>query len=417
MKAFLSRKVAAFCAAALITQIADPTPADAQVRLGPRSLSGSGLAISLTTNGIKFVVPSPAAADAPAPRTGGISISPRTSFAACVTLSNRSNSDIEFTFPSPAAAATHFTFRILNTDDDVIWESDGGVISPTVMTDATLGKRRTWRRTIQVPLKTDATTWLPAGHYTLQAFVSGTPGASANVFFDVVHPPPPPPPPEDNQGIEGVVLQRAPFSLQPVAIAFPPIPVKANYTIEEIVPPNMDRPSHVWNGVTDDQGRFHVVTPPGLFKVTASKVPQPGDPTNPPPVTTIEARVSAGIFTKVTLILPGNGFPPPPPADTGIKGLVLASPGGPVAEQPLANAPVTVDEITDVVVGRPRFHWSGKTDENGQFEVATYPGRYRVTAAQFNSFKATADVTVTEHAFTEVKLIIENPLVRPVAAE
>jgi hypothetical protein len=415
MKAFLSRKVAAFCAAALVTHIANLAPAHGQVRLGPRISSGGGLAISLTTSGIRFVVPSPAADEnAPAPGTGGISINARTSFAACVTLSNRSNSDIKFTFPSPAAAANHFTFRILNADDDVIWESDAGVISPTVMTDATLGKRHTWRRTIQVPLKTNATTWLPAGHYTLQAFVSGTPSASANVFFDVVHPPPPP---EDNQGIDGVVLQRAPFPPLPVAVVFPPIPVKANYTIEEIVPPNMERPSHVWTGVTDDQGRFHVMTPPGLFKVTASKVPEPGDPTTPPPVATAEARVNAGVFTKVTLILPGNGFPPPPPADTGIKGLVLASPGGPIAPEPLANAPVTVDEITDVVVGRPRFHWSGKTDENGQFQVATYPGRYRVTAAQFNSFKATADVTVAEHAFTEVKLIIENPLVGPVAAQ
>jgi len=408
MKAFLPLKVAACCVAAFATQIVNPTSAEAQLGFGPRGYGGGGLAISLTAAGYQFVLPPPSPITATSIGNGGIIIPTRASFAASVLLSNRSNSDINFTFPDPASAATHFTFRVLNADEDVVWQSDGDVISPAVITNATLGKRRTWRRTVQVPLKTDDTTWLAAGRYTLQAFVSGTPSASASVFFEVV---PPPPPPEDNQGIDGVVFERSIFRDFPLSlIPFPPVPVKANYSIEEIVPPNVDRVGFVAHGVTDDQGHFHVMTPPGLFKVIASKVPEAGDPTSPPPTATIETRVNAGAFTKIALYLPATSVPPPPPADTGIKGVVLAPPGGPRAAQPLPDAPVQVDETTDVVVGRPRFHWSGKTDENGQFQVATYPGRYRVTATQLTIFKATTNVTVTEHAFTEVKLIIENTM-------
>jgi hypothetical protein len=226
-----------------------------------------------------------------------------------------------------------------------------------------------------------------------------------------------PPPPEDNQGIEGVVYQQSAYrSFTAVGIPFPPWPVKANYSIEEIVPPNVDRATFVWSGVTDDQGKFHVMTPPGLFKVTASRIPQPGDTTQPPATASIEVRVIAGAFANVALYLPPDGtIYPPPPADTGIKGLVLAPPGGPLAARPLPNAPVTVEEITDVVVGRARLRWTGKTDADGRFQTSTYPGRYRVTATQFDIFKETVEVTVREHAYTDVTLIIENTMVGPVA--
>jgi hypothetical protein len=371
--------------------------------------------ISLTTNGYKYAVPS---ADGAAVPEDGPPIRQRESFPASVLLSNRSNSDITFTFPDANAAAAHFAFRVLNDADEVIWQSDPPSLSPVAELPGILGKRRTWQRTVQVPLKTNDTTWLAPGRYTLEAFVNGKPTPAASTFFEVVlRELPPPPPPEDNQGIEGTVFQRSMFRdpATNAEIPFAPVPVKANYTIEEIVPPNMDRVGLLWNGVTDDQGRFHVMTPPGLFKVTATRAPQPGDPTSPPPSATIEVRVNAGAFTKVAIYLPPINTVPPPPADSGIRGLVLAPPGGPLAAQPLPNAPVTVDEITDVVVGRPRFHWTGKTDANGRFEVATYPGRYRVTAVQLGIFKGTAEVAVKEHAYTDLELIIENTMVGPVA--
>ena len=412
MKAFLPLKVAACCVAALFTHFSTPT-SEAQVRLAPRGYAG-GLVISLTTNGFKFVLPSASTAQPSDLADTLPPIRTRESFAASVMLSNRSNSDITFTFPDANAAATRFVFRVLNSADDVIWESEQPSLIPVAETNAILGKRRTWQRTVQVPLKTNETTWLEPGRYTLEALVNGAPSPGASTVFEVVlqNPPPPPPPPEDNQGIEGVVFQRYGDIAIPEVL---PQPVKANYSIEEIVPPHLDRVGFVWHGVTDDQGKFHVMTPPGVFKVSASRVPLPGDPTSPPTTTTIQVSVNAGAFAKVAIYLPPDRFHPPPPADSGIRGLVLAPPGGPAAPEPLANAPVTVDEITDVVVGRPRFRWTGKTDANGKFQVATYPGRYRITARQFETFTATAEVTVKEHAYTDVQLIIENALVGPVA--
>src|SRR4029078_2253072 len=124
MKAFLPLKVAACCVAAFATQIASPTSAQAQLGFGPRGYGGGGLAISLTAAGYQFVLPPPSPITATSIGNGGIIIPTRASLAASVLLSNRSNADINFTFPDPASAATHFTFRVLNADEDVIWQSD-----------------------------------------------------------------------------------------------------------------------------------------------------------------------------------------------------------------------------------------------------------------------------------------------------
>lgn len=217
-------------------------------------------------------------------------------------------------------------------------------------------------------------------------------------------------------GIEGVVYQRSSLLL-PVE----PWPVKANLIISEIIPPNGEpatRPPFVWNGTTDDKGNFHVATPPGRFRVIATRFPQPGDPTIPSAVTMVEVTVVPGTFTRISIYLVPGPFQPPPPAGTGIRGLVLADVPGPRAPQPLANAPVQVDEIRplNAPASRPALHWAGKTNAEGRFEVSTYAGRYRVTARQLDSTgqefgTVTIEVTVQDGAFNEIVLLITHNFV------
>jgi hypothetical protein len=201
-----------------------------------------------------------------------------------------------------------------------------------------------------------------------------------------------------------------------------PIPAEvpaANVTIS--VSDSSDRPT--WIVQTDSNGRFEVETVAGPVTIAVPALPADESailPSYTLPATnekTVNVTVVQNQLAEVNIHLTTVPLPPPPPTDTGIRGLVLAPPGGPLAAQPLPNAPVTVDEITDVVVGRPRLHWIGTTDTNGRFQTSTYPGRYRVTATQLNVFEETAEVAVSDHAFTEVTLVIENTMVSPVATQ
>ena len=245
---------------------------------------------------------------------------------------------------------------------------------------------------VAVPLKLDGKA-LDEGIYTLVAEIAAVePGKrfGASAIFEVAHPPDP----TRESGINGLVLKANP----PEAANPLPSEVPAAGALVSIVEIRLnaviyDRPVFFWSGRADENGRFKVKTPPGRFKVTAS-LPATTDPNTGTTASgvskTVEVTVEPGKYTEVTIRLP---LPPQPPAESGIKGLVLYGPISPVEvvgepnEAPAVNAPVVIEQI---LAGTPTtilpFRWSGRTNNEGRFQARTPPGRFKVTA-----FLATQD--------------------------
>lgn len=163
-------------------QTAAVEPRFAQLLPPTSEPSLAGLQVSLTTSGYKFFLAEPAAAIAPALRPV------REWFLASALLANRSNTDIGFTFPTPAAAQYKWTFRIFNSDGERLWQSDSDVITPQVLTEANLEKRGRWKRLVQVPLRIDGKLLAP-GLYTLEASLDADKALGATLLFEVATPP------------------------------------------------------------------------------------------------------------------------------------------------------------------------------------------------------------------------------------
>jgi len=410
----------AFASARLAVLAVEP---QLPVALAESSLAG--LQVSLTTSGYKFLLAepeSPGAATATSPKPA------RESFVASALLANRSNTDINFTFPTAAAAQVKWTFRIFDSAGVQRWQSDADLVSPQLLTDAKLDKRGRWKRLIQVPLRIDDKL-LDPGIYTLEASIDADKSLGATALFEVALPPVIPEP-DKSTGIKGTVLLPGEGD-NPAGGAFVNIiEIRTN-----ALP--LRRPLFVWTGQADAAGKFQVVTPGGRFRVTAS----PGisvvpnvlgfvPPSSPLPKS-VEVTVIAGAFSEATIRL---GAVQPPVKDTGIKGLVLYGPISPVAvigepnDKPLAGALVRVEEIRDPALASPRapFVWIGLTNNEGRFEVVTPAGKFKVTATMqpiiqprptagiaieprliFPS-SATAEVTVEQGKFSEVTLHIDS---------
>ena len=145
----------------------------------------AGLQVSLNTSGYKFLLAEPetvATTTVPAPKPL------REWFAASALLTNRSNTDISFTFPTPVAAQVKWTFRIFDSAGVQLWKSDDGVVSAQVLTEETLNKRARWKRLIQVPLRIDGKLLAP-GIYTLEASIESDKSLGATAIFEVALPP------------------------------------------------------------------------------------------------------------------------------------------------------------------------------------------------------------------------------------
>jgi hypothetical protein len=413
--------------------------------------AGGGLNISLTTSGyrfpqipdvIVFAVPdgksTTPAVDGrilpPYPLPG-----PRSSFNACVSLTNRSRQAIPFTFND---AGPRWIFRIVDSEDHEVWKSNSDGASAPVLTDDKLGPGKTWKQTASIPLVIDGT-WLAAGVYTLQAYLNADKAVSATSVFEVVANP------LVNTGIKGLVLKLIPppdGTLGPIT-EIPAAGVQVRVT--EIVDPlvRLARPIFTWVGYTNDEGRFTVNTPPGRFLVSVYERPFWSIPDSvnalriiapPIPVATAEVTVQQGAFSEITLRYKSTT---PPPITQGISGSVWYAAWGPavIVDQPVlatqesplgitqsfqfvksVPAPYTPVSViqTDVPEGATPFSWIGQTDGLGRFQVATPPGRFRVDAgglvmstsitnvASIAPPNASAIVTVAPNTVTTVELLL-----------
>jgi hypothetical protein len=360
-----------------------------------------GLQMSLNTSAYKVTPGGPVFA-----KSGSTKRIAAGGLVASVVLANRSGSDVQFEFPDSAAAARRFDFRVLNAAGEEVWNSAAEVDGEEVT--QSLARRSKWSRTLRVPLTTDGVNF-PAGRYTLEAALAGEPRIGATTIFEIVEAPVPPPPPAGT-GISGVVLwlpsNHVLLDGGVIAPAVLPSPVRAKIRIQEVVPDGAQtlRAPFVWEGETTADGRFQANTPPGRYQVQATKIDggitttaerslTVTDPTliifppMPPRTTaTLSAEVTTGKYTDLTFHLGGGSSYEPPAVDTGIRGKVLAPPQGEQPGVPQAGAVVTVEEIwpeptlNRPIIIRPAFRWTGSTDMNGNFQVNTPPGRFRVTA-------------------------------------
>ncbi len=293
----------------------------------PPGLSAQlGLQVALTTGGSHFDL-----GETSAVLVRGVRypLPQRNSFAASVALANLSRNDLAFTFPDAGSALTHFRFRVYNVSGALIWESESAPAAAPSPVEATLRRKSTWKRTVQIPL-TVAGGWLPSGRYTLEAKLLADTEIGATTVFDVTtHVP------RTDTGISGRVDQSepAPAALQSdsytavravrpasstssssasnvvIGISYPP---PAELTITEIREPNVryDHPPFTWTGPVQQDGTFRVMTPPGRFQVSAAKLPGvalfnvgPGTVDGRIASATLDLTVSLGQFTEQNFVL------------------------------------------------------------------------------------------------------------------
>lgn len=400
----------------------------------PVETTQGGLQVTLTTGGYKFVVGDGT------PTTAGNVVNSRESFAASAVVYNRSNADIKFTFPSAEAADRRFRFRVFDSAGAQIWVSDADPATAPVVTETLLLRRSAWRRTVQVPLKV-AGKPLAAGIYTLEASIEADKQLGGSAFFEVTVVLPDPGP-DSATGIKGQVLQSTGIpsaEANPLPSELPLAGVRV--VVAEIPTSNaLPRPLFFWQGVTDNEGRFQVNTRPGRFRVVATLPAKAGGnnataiiPSPTVSVKTTEVTVESGKFAEIRLVFPPSQ--PPPPTDSGIKGLVLIGPIKPVQqdgepnEAPIAGVQVRVEEIrpANIPYLRPPFTWTGVTNAEGRFEVRTPAGKFRVTARRalividpppgtiirasntaLPGSQASAEVVVEQGKFSEITLHLDS---------
>ena len=256
-----------------------------------------GLQISLATGGYKFNLSAGPIVPRPTTSTARSALLPiwRDSFAASAVLFNRSNGDIGFTFPSAAAAARRFAFRVFDSAGKQVWQSDPETDDVSVPTDATLPRRSSWRRTVRVPLFLEGKA-LPVGIYTLEAVIDADKQPGATAVFEVTAVPP-----DTNVGLRALVLRPA----LPV-IPNSPIPAEApaaNAPVHIVQVGGLaDVPPFEWTGKTDSEGRFSLSTPPGTFRVTIDALPGVDYPSDPRMLLPVALRLPPTLAKTVDIV-------------------------------------------------------------------------------------------------------------------
>jgi len=219
-------------------------------------------------------------------------------------LANNTLADRAFTFPFQFWADNKVTFRVYNSNEDLVWQSVPGVVDPPpnpVAVTLTLKAKSSWRASIFVPFNPGGT-FLPDGQYQLTASLSGTPVFSATASFEVknVTGGPIVLPPPLTSGIKGLA-QVGPVT--PVSRAnipnVAPLP-GAIIKVTEIRKMGVlyIRPPFTAQAVADDQGAFSIDAPPGSYSVT-------GLPPNPgarfPRGSTQSVEVLADSYTQIVV--------------------------------------------------------------------------------------------------------------------
>jgi hypothetical protein len=197
-------------------------------------------------------------------------------FNASVGLVNYTGSDIDFTFPTAANAAQHFVFRMLDANENVVWQSNAETVSAQVITHAILAAHSAWRQQLFVPLLVNGERLAP-GQYVLEARIAGSPEFTATSTFEITQTSTS----ELRSGIRGTVVRGPLIGVQVQGqLNEAPVP---NATVKisgpVIVPtpgaPGTATPMFISIGQThtltaDSQGKFEIALPSGKYYATAS---------------------------------------------------------------------------------------------------------------------------------------------------
>jgi hypothetical protein len=272
--------------------------------------------------------------------------------------------------------------------------------------------------------------------YTLQAFLNAGKSVSATSVFEVVTGY------GGNGGIKGLVLKEVKDLAMDIVSEVPAS--GADVRISEIVTPAGPRSgsSLTFATKTDSEGRFVINAPQGYYRVEASD-PSYGYPPNQLisgfviwlpaiPVATSNVTVQADSFSDVMLHLKGGGNSAV--ITQGIRGTVSLGASVVSLKTPITAVSGTLEfdastvritrfsvrvEQLDSPEGTAPFQWNGSANYFGRFQVATPPGRFRVTAMDLYNMWTTnsippsigaptvsAEVTVAPQAVTGVDLVI-----------
>jgi hypothetical protein len=110
---------------------------------------------------------------------------PPQGFHATVVLANHTSHDIAFLLGVfTVAKEGPFRFQVYNDENELVWDSWGGQSPPQAVILKQLTPGDSLRGTAFVPLFPNGVV-LPAGHYTLDVILNGTPHYSASMGFDV----------------------------------------------------------------------------------------------------------------------------------------------------------------------------------------------------------------------------------------
>lgn len=109
-------------------------------------------------------------------------------FTATFTLANNTAVDRTFSFAADYYASLRVGFRVLDENDNVIWQSYQLLVdippgAPT--TELTLAKGDTWTNKVFVPILSQGVPVIGAGTYTLEAEILGAPAFSVRSSFEV----------------------------------------------------------------------------------------------------------------------------------------------------------------------------------------------------------------------------------------
>lgn len=109
-------------------------------------------------------------------------------FLATFTLDNKTGVNRMFDFPADYYANIRVGFRVLDSDDNVVWQSYQLLVDIpplTPPTTLTLARRSFWKNQVFVPIYNLNTTVIGPGNYTLEAEILGSPAYSSRVPFTV----------------------------------------------------------------------------------------------------------------------------------------------------------------------------------------------------------------------------------------
>jgi hypothetical protein len=147
------------------------------------SATNGPVTLAVSTSGYAFT-PLIGVLDPP-PASGATTATalPPQGFTAAVTLQNHSNTGIACALGVTGTPGQKFVFNVYNANGKLVWTSLPSVLPPLEML-ATLGAGDSWHGTVFVPLFIKGVA-LPAGTYTLEASLFGSPAFSATTSFVV----------------------------------------------------------------------------------------------------------------------------------------------------------------------------------------------------------------------------------------